>query len=319
MVTPSHITSIKSYPYECNALSVTAVSIMAQLVEHKYDEIIYDSETSEFGTSYWKWFNDESDKYYEIQFGADGAMYCDMGCTTHFMIRSNLFDYNTSSYFNYCGPTECMFCGEICSSDDYSDESVLYCRDCQSSYDDEDVCYCTECSRRLWVDDAYWSEFANDYYCSDCFDRYLTRCVVCGDNVPIYHSTPIVLSYKGFVTKNTKWNITDIIDDDERSLPSECGVCKDCAWRIKELLTGEDWSTGWRHSMIKSWIKDTECSSKNFEFKTADNKEYIELSYDENDSEKPTHLYGDFNIWCEADARKVWNYQEKWRQEEDPA
>ena len=320
MVTPSHITSIKSYPYECDELSVTAVSIMAQLVEHKYDEIIYNSETSEFSTSYWKWTNNETDNRYEIQFGADGAMYCDMGCTTHFMIRSNLFDYSKSTYFNYCGPTECMFCGEICSSDDYGDESILYCRDCQSSYGDEDICYCTECSRRLWVDDAYWSEYANEYYCPDCYNKYLIHCVACGDNVPIYQSVPIVLSYKGLVSKNTKWNIAEFIDDEERPLPSDGGICKECVWRIRDFLTNGELlnSSGWRTAMVKSWIEDTECSSKNLKFKVADNKEYIELPYDKNDPKKPIYLYRTFNIWDEADARKVWDYQEKWREEEDP-
>ena len=63
----------------------------------------------------------------------------------------------------------CPCCGK--NYVEFSDEMI--CPECDKEYgtqDNDEYTRCYECGRRIWKEDAYWSEDEEAYYCDRCWN-----------------------------------------------------------------------------------------------------------------------------------------------------
>lgn len=149
------ISSVKSYPYFNEELTISALEWLSDLLEvngginfckHNFifgDRDIYDAHFS----------NDYSFNFYTHD------MYNDFFTTTHY---ARVSDPEVTYYeIEYSGPTECMNCGSINSYFDDDDAVLLCCEDCYES----EHCDCCGC-RNI---DLY--ELDGSYYCDECYSE----------------------------------------------------------------------------------------------------------------------------------------------------
>ena len=222
IVDGSLICSVKGYPYQVPALSVKAVEILSQWAAPylgKYEDKIIDFEEEKYciykptpeeyaAGMHGKW----------IYFLAEGAMYCDFGTTTHYMKLADGLDFEESFYLNYCGPSECMWCGAQKYSEDFYDEGSVFCTECCTYYSDEDYCRCTNCGNQIWAEDAIWND---DYpYCDYCASKYLRTCAICENTTHIDDAIPVFIKYKGY-GKAKSYRINNL------RIPFVCASCAD--------------------------------------------------------------------------------------------
>lgn len=244
IVSPEHITSVKSYPYQCNELTVIAINEMQKLVEQAYPEISYNQPIAEFEASDYCWdpqthepvdrYETPDADYNMLGYMCGGAMYCDMGATTHFILASNLFDYSSNHSIDYSGESECMFCGEVGDTNDFPNSSAVFCFECQGATDDQH-CSCCECGININIDDAIWDAGVDDYLCPNCYDKIGARCICCGETILRADSNPLIISYNGMSNK-TKWNLKEMQASTEPTWYIENGaICNACGSAIEEI------------------------------------------------------------------------------------
>ena len=220
------IRTVKNYPYYNSFINDQAINFIAELAEknlnRKYEEKIYIfGEDSDDSFTYL-----EGKGFYDFKFHTDDhSMYNDFYSTTHHMrvcegdFSVERTDRYTSSqahispcqylsnadkevygdvdtyYFNYCGESQCMWCGGPLNCDYEVDEfdCLLCCSDCEtqttceccgcfvgsdySELDGEILCEC------CFEDQAVYDPISCEYHHQDCFAKL---CVVEEDqSIPI--------------------------------------------------------------------------------------------------------------------------------------
>jgi hypothetical protein len=160
----------------------------------KGEVIVTEGEMETVGTYYYDYVNAKAivtigDKEYEASFIAGGHMYNDFGHTEHWGVFSDNAPENI--HLDYCGPTECMWCGTSCSS--WGESHHVMCCDC-IDIEPEDYCYCDCCGNSGYSDDMYW--VGDECLCSHCFDRNCCEDEITGDYIWNEDAIRIVLARK---------------------------------------------------------------------------------------------------------------------------
>jgi hypothetical protein len=188
------ICTVKNYPYYNNFINDQAVNFIAELAEknmnRKYEEQIYtfgECDTDGFVRL-------EGKGIYDFNFHTDDhSMYNDFYSTTHHMrvcegafsathtdgyspLQAYIapchrlsyddkekYGYIDTYYFNYCGESQCVWCGGYLNCDYDVDEfdGLLCCSDCET----QTTCECCGC----FVGSNY-SDLDGEILCECCFD-----------------------------------------------------------------------------------------------------------------------------------------------------
>lgn len=153
------ISSVKSYPYFNEEITITTLNWLQELLE-KNGQIKFNDHTFKFEESsiYDYTF---SDRYY-FNFNTND-MYNDFFTTTHY---AKVSDPEVTDYeICYSGPTECMCCGNTgCYFDD--DEAPTLC--CDDCYDVERCDGCGyACESTMELDGCY--------FCYDCYEEHAIK------------------------------------------------------------------------------------------------------------------------------------------------
>lgn len=227
IATPDFVNTIKSYPYEHRELSVKALNMLTKMIEatthYRYQEEVADFCSDVFYAA-------KNHKETSISFSAAGAMYCDMGATTHFIRLSSNFDYeNDTHYHDYCGVSECMFCGAVCSQEDFFNPSCVFCSSCQETLTEQETC--EFCGRSIARDDVTWIDDVS--YCPECAKNRISFCVKCGSLFDCDDAIPIIVTYKG-IGKAKRFDLDDLVEEAIASnTPCCCSYCYEAIKNVK--------------------------------------------------------------------------------------
>ena len=254
---PDFISSVKAYPYANNELTIKALEMLQEMITKVYD-YHYVNHIFEFTEEYFRL--DNADKI-NIEFLTSGAMYCDMGTTKHFLMMTEDFDPTRNYICDYCGQSECMFCGAVGSNYDFPNESCVFCNNCQAAFPEEDYVYCDSCGERISAEDAIFSE-SGRCYCYSCAQTYTRPCVRCGT---IYETTdlyPIILSYDK-INKVKNFDVANLEDLmlEKTDYAGCCGACKRTIERFK---------TGDSVQRVYSWLTPEKIAKEEFGVESLD-------------------------------------------------
>lgn len=224
------ISSVKSYPYFNEEITLTALNWLQELLE-KNGGINFNNHNFIFESSnvYDSLFSDTY--YFDFE---TNDMYNDFYTTTHY---ARLSDPEVTSYeICYSGPRECMCCGSTNGYFDDDEAPTLCCDDC---YDVErcDGCGCA-CESTMELD--------GNYYCYDCYndqaknefltnevhdEELMTNFVILPKSLrgssereivewiennvipDVYLRNEIALTDKYFISSNETFRVTDKRDD----------------------------------------------------------------------------------------------------------
>lgn len=178
IVTPSFITTIKSYPYSCPQFEKYVIAEMAKMCNDYYKEQIFD--IGKINTA---------DRYNPLPYICETKyMYNDIYLTTHYYyynkeIADTVFDIKCKQYPNnfyydagdkvicYSGETECMCCGQEMRW--VEDTGNVFCENCLIVNEHEYI-YCAECGEYLDEIKADQIITMSDgrKFCCDCATNY---------------------------------------------------------------------------------------------------------------------------------------------------
>lgn len=200
--TSDYVCSVKAYPYENKELTCIAVDMLTEAIESAYGNTygkFYDFCNSDFYTLKYEHPENKNIDSYRVEgaitFITGGAMYCDFGTTDHFIRLSSEMDRTIHHYCDYSGQSECMFCGAVGDKSDFTNESCVFCLDCQKSRSEDEYVYCCECGDEVLLEDAIFVD-GGGCFCSACA-RYIVRsCVRCGTSLEINNLYPVVPVYR---------------------------------------------------------------------------------------------------------------------------
>lgn len=195
---------IKAYPYSHIGLDDMILETIRELASNNLD-LIYDAGISKY----------DEDMTIPFKTGAKriwfqtNTMYNDFGRgqENHMLIHSEnaaeLPD-NKAIDYNYCGPRNCMWCGEI---NNFFSTGDVFCSDCV--FEDRLIGSCAECGYTIYDGESYYSLSSGEIVCEDCCS-YISECSFCGEWAFNSDLAPVLISYKGYpISRNKCQALTD--------------------------------------------------------------------------------------------------------------
>lgn len=187
IVHPDAIVSIKDYPFYHEEFLQMCVEWLRDLVPATYAMTAPITQVHQCGLTL------RRDEQFRTTFCTDGLMYNDFGSTTHWGILSD--GVTGELRINYCGETECMWCGKAEDETSFGEAHHVIGECCiWAGSDDGDYCSCSFCGGRHYSDDMYW--IGDDCLCDRCYNHHGTICDVTGDYIYIDDSIEIHLARK---------------------------------------------------------------------------------------------------------------------------
>lgn len=183
VVDPSIIVSVKNYPYE----NIDAINLCLEWLRELTEKNLQWLFPHPIGRVRER-ENFEYDGQKRLLICNTHRMYNDFGCCDHYGILSDFF--GEEQEITYSGETECMWCGNLHSSDFYGEANYVFCENC-SDGGSQQIC-CDECCEYYSEDEIYWVE--GSPLCPNCCDEYAIYCDICGEYVFQDHSKEIYLA-----------------------------------------------------------------------------------------------------------------------------
>lgn len=174
------ITTVKGYPYQNNYFNEFLVDWVKELTPAEWGFTAGAHPIHQCGSC------QQGDKTYYTAFNASGYMYNDFGTVTHWGVISD--NAHERLDIEYCGETECMYCGSICGA--FGEAHHVFCADC---IDVDEVYWetCDHCGRSAPSEEMYW--VGDDQLCQHCYEQLTVICDISGEAVYIDDAIRIYL------------------------------------------------------------------------------------------------------------------------------
>lgn len=249
------ILGIKSYPYHNNELTNTVMGWLKNLAETNMGwKYFGNAKNKPIQYNFEPFNNPEHMNTKRIKFNFySNNMYTDVGCLeyhpmyvgTHIHEKGEMTNtYNRSYYnsdiivmdFNYSGYAQCMCCGEL--DPPLDGEAELCCSNCQI------VERCSECGYYHRDENFYSVDGA--YLCTECYNRMISTCIVCGhehfkdDMTRIYLRIPTSKEYENKLIANGYKPSSDEQFQLWVELSFPVYVCSDCMDEFEEIYLNKD-------------------------------------------------------------------------------
>ena len=163
IVDKKFLATVRPYPYESDTLDHEILSFIKELYQKNIDAQATFSEDYSYDPHFEYCPDDPACR--KISFECGDVMYNDFCHSNHkISFREDVPFYEGNKYYEYNGPSECMWCGRVEPS--ILSQEFLFCDDCYEIEYQEVCSQCGDSSSNL-------VEIDGQYYCPYCYERYI--------------------------------------------------------------------------------------------------------------------------------------------------